>query len=185
MRTLLALLATMLLSLCLAACGGSGSSASTHAAASTTAKKDRDNDSDGGDDDNPVLYYAQATSGANRRAIESLIVDYYAASATENGAKACTLLMPFVAESVVENIGHSPGIEGKSCASVMSKLFKLHHSELATKVAELKFYSVRANSRKALILVSFSYLPEVRQVILRRDSSGTWKVMSLLDGILE
>lgn len=186
-KPLLGLLAVVLLGVCLAACGGSsGSGASANAAASTTVpNKDRDNDNDENDDDNQVLYYAQAATGSNRQAIESLIVNYYAASAMRNGARACTLLMPFVAESVVESVGQSPGLGGKSCAVVMSKLFKLHHSELATKHAQLKFYSVRANDRKALILLSFAYLPEVRQFILRRDGSGAWKVMSLLDGILE
>jgi hypothetical protein len=187
MRALLGLLAIVLLGMSFTACGGSsGSGSFPHAAASTAApKKDRDDDDDNNDDDNQVLYYAQAAVGNNRQAIESLIVDYYAASAAENGAKACTLLMPFVAESVVESVGESPGLHGKNCAVVMSKLFKLHHGELATKSAQLKFYSVRASNRKALILLSYAYLPEVRQFILRRDGSGAWRVMSLLDGILE
>ncbi len=185
MKAPLCLLLVAALGLCVAACGSSGSTA-PHGTASTTAtKRDRDNDGDNNDDDNAVLYYAQAATGGNRRAIESLIVDYYAAAAAENGAGACTLLMPFVAESVVEDIGHSPGLEGRSCAAVMSSLFKLHHGELAAKSAGLKFYSVRASNRKALILLSFAHLPEVRQFILRRDSSGAWRALSLRDGILE
>ncbi len=187
MRPLLGLFAVVLIGVCLTACGGSsGSGTSSRATASTTTpQKDRDDDNDNNDDDNQVLYYAQAASGGNRRAIESLIVRYYAAAAAEKGATACALLYPLVAESVVEKVGQSPGLHGRSCAMVMSKLFKLHHSELAAKSTELKFYSVRAGNRKALILLSFSSVPEVRQFILSRKSGGTWRVLSVLDGFLE
>jgi len=69
---------------------------------------------------------------------------------------------------------------------VMSKLFKQKHRELAIKSATLKFYAVRINGDKALALFSFSELaPEVRQLVERRDSNGTWRVLMLLDDIIE
>jgi hypothetical protein len=184
MKQLLALLAIALLGLSLSACGGSSA---THSSSAATAavKKDRDDDGDNNDDDNKVLFYGHAPSLTERQSIVALVTAYYAAAAAEDGAKACTLLMPFVAESVVEDISHGPGLSGKTCATVMSKLFKSKHTLLAGENASLKFYTVRVNGGKGLTVLSFSNLPEVRQLAERRDSSGEWKVLQLLDGILE
>src|SRR5665648_8089 len=192
MKPLLGLLAIMLLSLGVAACGGSskGTDSASHTSSNATAtasapKKDRDDDGDNNDDDNQVLYYGHAPSAAEKQPIVELVTSYYAAAAAEDGAKACTLLLPFVAESVVENIGHSTGLQGKTCAVVMSKLFKLHHTILSGENATLKFYTVRVEGGKALTVLSVANLPEVRQLVERRDGSGAWKVLDLLDGILE
>jgi hypothetical protein len=187
MKPLLGLFAIVLLCIAVAACGSSATSntSSTAAAKRSVPKRDRDDDDDNNDDDASVLDYGYAPSADERREIEALVVSYYAASAAEDGAKACTLLMPFVAESVAENLGHNPGLRGKSCAVVMSKLFKLHHTELDAKNATLKFYSVRVGDGRGLIVLSFSVLPEVRKILLRRDSNGSWRLLSLLDGILE
>ena len=184
MRPLLVLLAILLLGLGPAACGGSSTSHST-ATVTAAVKKDRDDDNDNNDDDDKVIYYGHAPTPAERQPLVTLVTAYYAAQASENGATACRLLMPFVAESVVESVGHSPGLQGKTCAAVMSKLFKLHHTLLSGENASLKFYTVRVKGGKALTLLSFANLPEVRQLSEHRDSSGTWRVMDLLDGILE
>jgi hypothetical protein len=192
MKPLLVLFTIALLSLGFAACGGTSKgtdSASSSSSSATTnagvSKKDRDDDGDNNDDDNQVLYYGHAPSAAERRPIVALVTSYYTAAAAEDGAKACALLMPFVAESVVEDIGHSPGLQGKTCAAVMSKLFRAHHALLSGESSTLKFYSVRAGDGKALTVLSVANLPEVRQLIERRDSSGAWRVLSLLDGIVE
>jgi hypothetical protein len=43
---------------------------------------------------------------------------------------------------------------------------------------------VRVEGDKALAVMSFSTLPEVRQISARRDGA-TWKILQLLDGIIE
>lgn len=184
MKPLLALLALVLVGLAVAACGNSGN-ANRSSTKAVVLKRDRDDDGDNNDDDAQVLYYGSAPSPGERQAITSLVTGYYAAAAAEDGAKACTLLMPFVAESVVEDIGHSAGFRGKSCAVVMSKLFKSQHALIAGESASLKFYAVRVNGGKALTVLSFANLPEVRVLPERRDSSGAWKVLDLQDGIME
>jgi hypothetical protein len=185
MKSLLALLTIVLLGAGIAACGGS-SAATTRSSSSASAspKRDRDNDADKNDDDAHVLYYGFAASGAERQAITTLVKHYYAAGAAADGAKACTLLMPFVAESVAENYGHTPALRGKTCAVVMSKLFAQHGKTLAGENATLKFVAVRVEGTKALVVLSFSTLPEVRQIAARKDGAS-WKILQLLDGIIE
>jgi hypothetical protein len=189
MRPLIGLLVVVLLSMSIAACGGSSKStssaqSSSNAASTTTPKKDRDDDGDNNDDDNHVLYYGHAPSASEKQTLVALITSYYAAAAANDGTKACALLFPFIAESVAENYGHQAPLKGKTCAVVMSKLFKQHHQVLAGENATLKFVSVRVEGGKALSVLSFSTLPEVRQIAARRDGSN-WKILQLLDGILE
>jgi hypothetical protein len=187
MRYLLGLLAIVLLCLGLAACGGSSkgtTGASATSASNTSTTRDRDDDNDHNDDDNHVLYYGHEPDAADKQALTALITSYYAASAANDGAKACAMLMPFIAESVAEDYGHAPNLRGKSCPVVMTKLFKLHHKVLAGESSTLKFVSLRVEGGKALSVLSFSTLPEVRQIAARRNGSS-WRILQLLDGILE
>jgi hypothetical protein len=192
MRRALGLLTIALLSLFLGACakatghaGSSGSAPSSATSSTGAPKRDRDNDGDNNDDDAKVLYYGNAPSAVERQAIVTLVSDYYAAGAAEDGAMACSLLMPFLAESVVEDYRHQPGLEGETCATVLSKLFKQHHSQLSGQHATLKFISVRVSGDRALTVQSFSTLPEVRQLAERREGNGKWKLLQVFDGILE
>jgi hypothetical protein len=114
-----------------------------------------------------------------------LVSNYYAAAAAEDGAKACSLLMPFIAESAVEDLGRDSGTRGRTCAAVMSRLFKGRHAVVVGESASLKFYAVRASPRKAVTVLSFANLPEVRVLAERRDAGGAWRVLNLEDGILE
>lgn len=179
-----------------AACSGSGGSTASHlhsgagagaasgAVNSSTHKNDRDNDGDENDDDGRYLYYGHAADAADRRVSTALITRYFAAAAAENGARACALLVPLLTESVVEENGHSPALRGRTCAVVMSKLFKLHHRLLAEKSASLRVIAVRVEGYKGLVIFEFPEIPEVR-LIAERRVHGTWRVMGLLDSILE
>jgi hypothetical protein len=178
---ILVLLASVLVCLSAAGCGGSGSGAS-HDATAQSAKHDRDDDGDKNDDDAVVLDYGHAAAGTERQAIVKLVTEYYAAAAAENGAVACRLLVPFVAESVVEESG--PQLNEGTCPTTMSKLFQIHHQLLSSEDSTLKFYAVRAQGAKAITVLSFAVLPEVRQITERRVG-GNWRMLYLLDGILE
>ncbi|MGH2912055.1 MAG: hypothetical protein ACRDJ3_06220 [Solirubrobacteraceae bacterium] len=188
MKPLVALLTAALLALGVAACGSSNGASSASSAAATAAgssKLDRDNDNDNNDDDNHVLYYGHEAAPTDRQAIIALLTHYYAAAATNDGAKACPLLMSYLAEAVVEEMGHIPKLRGKSCAVVMSKLFKPRHALLSGENASLKVLTVRVEGDRALTVLSFANLPEVRQMTERLDGNSGWKIVTLLDGILE
>jgi hypothetical protein len=195
-RSEIGVLALAALGLGLAACGGlSGGTASQRAtaAASTGApatawspahKNDRDNDSDHNDDDNGALLYGHTANAADRRVSVALLKSYYAAAAAEDGAKTCPLLVPVIAESVVENDGRSGPLRGNTCAAVMTKLFKLHHRSLVEKNATLKVLDIRVEGDKALDILEFPAIPEVREMTERRVG-GTWMLLELLDGMIE
>jgi hypothetical protein len=185
--------------LALTGCGGSGAGtasggatgAATTAGASTTIESnfsthnnDRDNDGDHNNDDGWILHYGHTANPSDRRTSVALLKRYFAAAAAKDGATGCSSLVPFIAASVVENDGHSAGLIGKTCAVVMTKLFKMHHKLLAEKNATLRVMDVRVLGDKALAILDFPAIPEMRQIAERRVGN-TWKLLDLLDGILE
>jgi hypothetical protein len=146
--------------------------------------RDRDNDNDNNDDDARDLNYGHAATPAEERSVAGLVRRYYAAAAAGDGAQACRLLVPLTAESVVEDDGRSPSLRGRTCTVVMSKLFKLQHRTLAGKSAALEMFAVRIKGNRGLALLEFPEIHEVRQLGLRRVA-GTWRIVDLLDGIIE
>lgn len=184
-RWLLALSVATTLSVDASACGehasGPGAASAAH---HSSAKRDRDNDRDHNDDDAHDLLYGHAASGSDLHQLTGLVRRYYAASASGNGRIACSLMASFIAESVVETAGRGPGLHGHNCPTVMSKLFAQHHKVLAAENATFKMLAVRVRGSSALTIMSFSALPEVRQLQERRIH-GTWRLLRLLDGIIE
>jgi hypothetical protein len=203
-RSLPALLAVLLLSTGADACGAAGkgagsaslasSNATSTGAAATTASsttpaqshppKDSDNDndkpsnSDYDSDDN----FGHAASATDRQAITALVKRYYATAAASDGAMACSLIYSIFAEAIPEDYGQPPGppgLRGKTCAVVMSKLFKQHHQQLAAQTATLKMARVLIDGNRGWALMSFGTIPERRMLVHREK--GSWKIDALLD----
>jgi hypothetical protein len=145
---------------------------------------DRDNDSDHDDDDARYLEYGRAANPAELREALALVRGYYAAATAENGARACAMLDPIIAESVAEKYGQSPGVTGKTCAVVMSKIFANHHAALAVEDTTFRIPEIRVLGDKGLAILEFPTIPEVRKLELHRVD-GTWRVLDLLDTLLE
>jgi hypothetical protein len=200
MRSLLTLPSIALLGLGVGACGNTGrgtgsapgSSSNVATRTAVAAKQtqsrlptdsDNDNDNPGKSrydgDDGPVLHFGHAASAAEERAVAALVKRYYAAGAAGDGATACSLIDSLLAESVVEEYAQSPALRGKTCAEVLSKLFRRRHRELAGDIATLKPTVVRVSGDRGLALVRFGATRE-RRLLLRRER-GAWKMDVLLD----
>lgn len=182
----------VVLALGVAACGttskspGSarGSSAAS-ATGSTVLDSDRDNDSPGskGDTDNDdVLSFGMGADAADRVAIAALIGRYYAAAAAEKGASACAMLYWLAAEAIVEEHDRAQGGRpplGRTCARIVSKLFKRRHRELVEDVAALEVSEMGVSGNRGLARVRFTATRE-RLVSVQRER-GVWKMDVLLD----
>lgn len=149
----------------------------------STHNNDRDNDGDRNNDDEGVLDYGHAADARDRRQSIKLVTRYFAAAAAGDGRTACSLLAPFIAESTVEDYGHLPGSRGRTCATVLSKLFERRHAELARKQRSMSVIGVRVQGHKALAILDFPSIPEVRLIGERLE--GRWRMQDLLDGNLE
>jgi hypothetical protein len=204
MRWLLALLAMTLLGLNITACGGAGKGGKTSSdapsnvaatgdatAASSTERqfkrdtdKDNDNPTDSyyDDDDNPILHYGQAANVSEARVISKVIGRYYTAAAAANGAAVCSLLNSVVAGSIVEEYGQGPGRSGppgKTCATVVSRLFKRSHRELADELSTLEVTSVRVEGQRGWALLRFGSSRAPGRMLTHREGS-VWKIGQLL-----
>jgi hypothetical protein len=194
MKHLLAMLTAALLSAGVLACGDSSAGTATrHAASSTGAsaengspasyQRDRDGDRDNNRDDEHILDFGVVAGTADSQAITALVSRYFADAANEDGAKACSLLTPFIAESIVEADGHAGGLRGNNCAMVVSKLFRQHHRELADKSSHLRVIRVGVEGDRSLAVLEFPEIHEIRQITLRHQ--GKWTVLDLFDGKIE
>jgi len=159
----------------------------TASSAMTTGQRAKDSndldDDPNSDDDNPIVDYGHAASAPENEAITAVVKRYYAAAAAGDGAKACSMLVSTVAEAVPEEYGEASGpayLRGKTCAVVMSKLFKRHHRQLADNIATFEVTKVRAEEGKGLVVLRFATTPEPRKIAVRREGS-VWKIKELLD----
>jgi hypothetical protein len=209
MRSLLALFAVGLLSVCLAACGGtskgagSASHASSNAAAtgstplttsSTTPpgsyfKNDGDKDGDDEDrggksadnDDRALLAaYGNEAGQADKRAVTTVVKGYYAAAAAGDGAKACSLLATSLAMGLAEGQSQSVQSGGKTCAAAVSLLFKQQHQQLAADdVATMVVTGMHVKGNLGLAVLGFKTMPEGEILVEREDRA--WKIDALFD----
>jgi hypothetical protein len=188
------LLAWCALVLSLAAVGcGSGTSTqslSTKAQDQSTGLPARDGDHDIDslgqgrydidNDANPT--FGPAADSADRRTIVALITHYYALAAARDGGQACSLLDPLVIEALVEEHAGGGGASvshGGTCSEIATKVFTLHHRELAEDVADMRVAWVQLQARQAVALVRFGATRE--RIVRTRRAHGRWQMYALLD----
>lgn len=152
---------------------------------------DSDQDDDVGaasDDANHanLLSFGDAATPSERRPIATLLRRYYAAAATEDGARACSLLYSRLAESVPEDYGVSPPgpayMKGETCPAALTALFKHIHTQAVAEKAAFEAGPIRLEGLHGFAVLDFAHLPE-RQIVVRREG-GSWKVVTLFDSPL-
>ncbi|HEY5192440.1 MAG TPA: hypothetical protein VIJ39_01050 [Solirubrobacteraceae bacterium] len=178
-KLLLMLLTSTVFSLGVIACGssskGSGSppEGKSGSVASTTGEH--------GNQASGTATYGHEASPADKRAITALVKRYYAAAAADNGAQACTLIYSIFEEAIPEDYGQPPGppgLSGKTCTVVLSKLFRQVPGQPAAVLASTQVTGVRVNGRKGLVLLHSRTMPE-GEITVEREL-GSWKVASLI-----
>jgi hypothetical protein len=176
MKLLLALLAVVLLGVGVSACGGTSKNAGS--ATSSAAQTSRTPQ-----DDNHISTYGHAAAEPDKREITALITRYYAAAATDNGAEACSLIYSPIAKSVPEDYGQAPGppaVRGKTCAVVMSKIFKHTPSQSPADFATTEVTGIRLNpnGNKGFVQLSSKTMP-TGEIFVQREG-GSWRVGALI-----
>ncbi len=176
MKSLLALLTIALLSLGAAACGSSNKHTGLTTDEVGTPKAF---DSD----DAPVRFYGHEADAADRQAITALLTRYYAVAARGDGAEACPMIDSLIAETIAEDYGELPALRGKTCTTVVSKLFAQHHQQLTVDSATLEVTGVRVEGGRALALVRFAKAPVPDYIAVHREGS-VWRIWELFAGQL-
>jgi hypothetical protein len=199
---LLALLAASILAATLAACGDSAkttTSTNDKARAGTTAPTrtitlkdssggylnydgDTDPDDESGskpsaqnDDQHLLKEYGVKPSATEMQAIATSVKSYFAASAQENGARACSL----IAKSLATGLATSSGTSGNTaCAKAMTTILAQEHAQLAAdEVATMTVITARVKNSLALAVFGFRQQPE-REILLQHEGR-TWRIDAL------
>ena len=186
MKWLLVPIAVASLSVCASACGGAAkttssasqasSTASSTAATATTASTPRT--SRPPQDDNHISTYGNAATEPDKREITKLVERYYTAAAADDGATACSLIYSPIAKSVPEDYGQPPGpptTRGKTCAVVMSKVFKHVPNQLPSDFAATKVTGIRLNpnGNEGFVQLSSKAMPTGEIYVQREGPSWT------------
>jgi hypothetical protein len=208
----LALLATALLGLGMTACGGAAATTPpsplsptagttdeatagppTHVGSSSGyLKNDGDKDSDDAERDRAspegdasIIFapFGHRASTADARAVTNVVKSYYAASAAQDGAKACSLLTASLALGVGADHAGSVGIARERCAASMSLLLKQQHRQLvADDVATMVVTSVHVKGNLGVAALGFRAMPE-SELLVEREGHA-WKIDALFAGLM-
>jgi hypothetical protein len=133
------------------------------------------------DDQSPVEFGHPAGPG-EMHAIDALVKRYYAAAAAGDGAQACSLMQPQFAKAVPNDygrLGASYLRGGKTCAGVLSLLFKHFHRELT---AAIQVTDARVSGPVALAFFG-SRVMRASQISLRREG-GAWTISQVFGSVL-
>ena len=153
--------------------------------------RDRDNDIDNSSgsyfdgDDRIVRAFGHAASATDRQAITAFVKRYYRVAAALDGAKGCAMQSASISKSLPEVLGRRPGppyLSGKTCAEVLTKVFRQNYRQIVVYAANLQVSSVRLGGQEGYAILAFKGLPG-RALRLFREH-GVWKIGALLDGEL-
>lgn len=133
------------------------------------------------EDDDAVLNFGRAASAEELRKVRVLVRRYFTAAAAGDGAKTCSMLDPGIAKTtVVEEDGQMPGLRGKTCAAVMSKLLKLYHRHLVVVLDSLNVVRVHTEGLQTYVVLRVPTFRVAREFSLHRVG-GAWKIGQPLD----
>jgi hypothetical protein len=134
-------------------------------------------------DDEEIEIYGKPASPSEWQAAAAFAKAYFTAAAAEDGAAACGLLVPSLAQGTggnYEKPSDPSYLHGKTCAEVMRKLFKHRHKLMAAEAAGLEVTDVRVTPRTAFVLLAFKGIRERRFMGVERYGKG-WKLEALID----
>jgi hypothetical protein len=129
-------------------------------------------------DDLALTTWGRAADPTDERSITALVKRYYRIAAAEGGAGACKLTYILFAEAIPEDYGQPPGppaIRGKTCAEVLTKLFRLEHGKLVADNASIRVTGVRVDGQKGRALVGFASTPA--SYLQMHRERGAWRVV--------
>jgi len=142
-----------------------------------------------GNDDWRMREFGRPASVVDEHTIIALVQHYYAAAASVEGARACSLIYsvlartPTVAAVIPPDYLTKPPLprvlRGEDCAHAAAAIFTKEHRLLVMKNATLQITDVRVKRNHAVAILGFRTTPQRWMPITREGN--TWKIDSLLD----
>jgi len=130
-----------------------------------------------------ILNYGREASATELRAVAALLERYYTVAANDDGAAACPMLVPSVANSLAEDFGDTVDLPflrgGKTCKAILTKMFAHRHALLAVEHAGFDLYSLRVHRSGGYAILRFPNMTE-REILVGREK-GSWKLDAMVD----
>jgi hypothetical protein len=157
----------------------------------STGRLDRDGDTDNASgsmydsDDTNLASYSHSADLAQTHAVASLVGRYLAAAAAADGARACSMILGSVASEVTTVLGgpgEPPYSRGRTCAAILSKIFRFYRRQLTMEARVLRVFRFGVDGNKGLATLaakSGSVFPD-RVIALQREGRA-WKIDGVLD----
>ncbi|HEY3885384.1 MAG TPA: hypothetical protein VGL62_09275 [Vicinamibacterales bacterium] len=144
----------------------------------------RDDNGDYHDSDDTAVTFGHAANSAETRAVTAVVQRYYAVAASGNGAKACTLLIPGLAATVVEDYGFGSAgpadlRSGHTCPEVLELLFESQRALLRSGV---NVTAVRILEDNAVALLGSRVTPAASIPLEYRH--GAWAIDAIIGSVL-
>jgi hypothetical protein len=150
---------------------------------------DNDFDSRGGGlydgDDGEVTRFGRKATPEEMSLVGAAVKRYFAAAVANDASKACSMIAPLLVKNVVKDLSRRTGPpygHSRTCAELMSKVFKRFHAQLARYADSLSVIDLRLNRGAGPLVFGAKGLP-VRQILVVREG-GVWKMNALLDSEL-
>lgn len=157
----------------------------------STGRLDRDGDSDNpsgsvyDSDDTNLVSFRHSAGAAETRVVAALVRRYLAIAAAADGAKACSMVLGSIARTastVLGGVGEPPYSRGKTCAEVLSKIFRFYRRQLTVEAHVLRVLRLGVKGDKGLaVLTAKAMLGFPDRVIALQREHGAWKIDGVLD----
>jgi hypothetical protein len=134
-------------------------------------------------DEAHIFDFGNAADPATRRSMARVVRRYYAEAAAEHGQAACGLMASKLKSAVPRTYGEGsapPALRGRTCASVMTKLFRRLHGRIGLESATLQTGLARVAHRVGYLVLGFGgerpmfYMPV-------RQENGAWKIAAVVE----
>lgn len=129
-------------------------------------------------DDSKALAFGTPPSGEEMRSIGAVVKRYYAVALAGSGAEGCSMIDASLVKAVPLDYGvYGPTYVrgGKTCATVLSRLFAHEHAHLP---AVIQVTEARLKGNVALAFFGARHMP-ASYIGLKREQ-GTWMISQLL-----
>jgi hypothetical protein len=129
-------------------------------------------------DDRAALAFGKAASARDRQAVVALVESYYAVAAADDGRRACSMIDAALAQAAPSDYGKfGPAYlhGGKTCAAVLTLLFRHEHRRLPPAI---QVTGVRVGGGGGFALFGSKTTP-ASEISVKRQG-GSWKVGALI-----
>jgi hypothetical protein len=128
--------------------------------------------------DRSIQEYGSKAATGDAAAIAAVVKDYYAALAAADRSRACSLLAPRIAKTILSMLQRAPQLKGKGCEGVIAVILRTPTGRAKAAFDHVEVTGVRVKGDRAFALLRTGEMPHGEIPMVRE--AGTWKIGALV-----